>query len=205
MNISIRKLMFPYASYVVALIAAALIMSGCSTPAPIRETPVNFAEKASYSLDVQKIDFVSSFKPSMKEPNVEHLLQPTFPEHLKSWAANRLKPKGGDRTLRIVVDNASIVAVKLPQTKGITGLFTKDQSTRYDGVLTVSLKILNGTELLPESELNVAVNRSRTVSEDLSPAARNDVLNNVAQLMMKDLDAEVEKQMAAYFGRYIIN
>lgn len=184
--------------------ASTLSLSACENTNVEQPATVSFASQPPYTLDVSALEFAQTYQSPMQKPNVEHTFTVKLPDMVKSWANERFKPKGATKSMRVDLVNASVTETELPVEKGVKGFFTKQQSAKYDAKLEVSLKIYDGTTLLPDTELNVVVTRSRSVPEDFSVAEKQKFFQELENSLLTDLNAEVDKQIKSYFGKYLL-
>ena len=184
-------------------LALPLALSGCATP-PAQQ---NFAELsyrhlAPLNLAVGSFDIESRYIPPLQAPNVEHRAPVPPYAAVRQWGLDRIKAKGGENRARLVILDASIVEVPLAVTGGIKGAFTRDQAARYDGKIVVMLEILS-----PDSRQRAFVtgraNRSQTVPEGATLAVRERTWFAITEDMMRQLNQEMEQNIARYFGDYL--
>ncbi len=82
------------------------------------------------------------------------------------------------------------------------GLFTKDQSERYDGVIEITIRIL-GQDGRERASVMSRAQRSRTVAEDLSLIDREKVWFELTEAMMNDLNAALQRQINEHLRAFI--
>jgi len=145
-------------------------------------------------LAVAEIEVLDEYRPPRRAPNVEHRA-PTPPyEAARKMAEDRLRAVGTTGRARFIIRTASIVEVPLPRTGGLRGMFTTDQSERYDGRIAVRLEVY-AADGLKRGEVDADVHRSRSVAEGTSAALREAVWNTLVSQMMDDLNVELEFQL----------
>jgi hypothetical protein len=193
---------------IINLFAPVLLMigaAGCqSTNVSPNFPPISFAAKEVYMVDVAAIEVVEQYKSPFKEPNVEHIFPVPPASAVKTWSVERLAAKGSDKLLKVVIEDASVVRVPLKTNEGVEGFFTADQTERYDAKLKVALRIYNNQQATAESEVNVAVNRSRSVKEGISLAEKELFYHNLTKDLLNDFDREIDNQLPKYFGSHLI-
>ncbi|HZS82475.1 MAG TPA: hypothetical protein VFA50_06370 [Stellaceae bacterium] len=188
-----------------AIVGFALLalLAGCETPATRPSFPdIRFTQEPKLRLDVAAIDLENDFHPTFRAPDVEHLFPVPPQRAAENWVHDRLEATGTTRRARVRITKASVTETDLPKTQGLVGAFTKDQAERYDGVLEMSVDILNDHGF-PERTATAQVMRSQSVAEGITPNARDQVWYDMTKAMMADMDRELEKQMRATFGYYI--
>ncbi len=189
--------------FVAALLMAGVV-TGCETPAPAPQKPeLSYAHLGAIRLDVAKIEVVDEYLPPLLPPNVEHEFPISPAEALQQWARDRLQAVGKERTGRFIIRNAAVKEVALKKKGGLRGLFTKDQSERYDGRITVQLEIRSNRGFR-DAFVEAMAEESRTVPEDISLVERERVFLQITEELIVILNAEIEKQIAAHLSSYRI-
>ena len=154
------------------------------------------------SLAVSKIGIETKYQSAFKKPNVETEF-PILPATvLRNWFKDRLSAVGGSAVIRATVTNASVVEVPLKQSGGIRGVFTKDQSERYDAVLSAKIEIFDYRGVL-RGTVSSQAKRSQTVPEDVTLAEREVIWFRMLEAMMNDLNRSLDKQIRKYFQQWI--
>jgi hypothetical protein len=120
---------------------------------------------------------------------------------VERWARERLRPVGAGGVARVVIKQASVVEVPLQRTTGVRGALTTDQTERYDGVMEVEVEVTqsDGRRGLVASRTT----RSRTVPENVSLHERETVWYQMTEVMMREIDASLERQMREHLGAFI--
>ncbi|MEE2654548.1 MAG: hypothetical protein VX434_02230 [Pseudomonadota bacterium] len=154
------------------------------------------------SLAVSKIDVKTKYQSAFKKPNVETEF-PILPATVVSnWFKDRLSAVGGSAVIRATVTDASVIEVPLKRSGGIRGVFTKDQSERYDAVLSAKIEIFDSEGVL-RGTVSSKAKRSQTVSEDVTLAEREIIWFRMLEFMMNDLNRSLESQIRKYFQKWL--
>ena len=187
--------------YVVLLLPAFLL--ACEAIETKRIFPqLRYTHLPVISLAVSKIDVETKYQSVFKKPNVETEF-PILPATVVSnWFRDRLSAVGGLAVIRATVTNAGVVEVPLKRSGGIRGVFTKDQSERYDAVLSAKIEIFDYKGVL-RGTVSSQAKRSQTVSEDVTLAEREVIWFRMLEAMMNDLNSSLEKQIRKYFQQWI--
>lgn len=176
-------------------------LSACETPATPRYPEITFTHKPPIRLVVSEVRIVDRYEPPLKLPHVEHEFPVTPAEAAKRWARDRLVANGADGVATFSIKEASAVEVPLEKTGGITGLFKTDQSERYDAVLEVELEVQNARG--GRGFVQTRAMRGITVPEDATLNERERVYFEVTEKLLKDFDAEMEKNIGQFLGRFV--
>jgi len=188
-----------------ALLGLVLIaaLSACATTAPGPSFPeITFAHEPKIRLDVARVEFVQQYIPPQQSPNVEHLFARRPSAVVRRWAEERLEPMGITRVARVTLLDASVIVVPLAKKEGLSDLFWKEQTERYDATLEVKIEIIdaNGKQL---AFARGVAKRSQTVGEDISPNQRRQVWFELTEAVTKDFDAEMERVIRKYLTQYV--
>jgi hypothetical protein len=183
-----------------AVLAVALTACDTTVKGP-NFPPISFADKPQIALDVGRVDVVRAYVPPGAPPNVEHLFPVDPLLSVERWARERLRPVGAGGVAKVVIKQASVVEVPLQRTTGVRGALTTDQTERYDGVMEVEVEVTHsdGRRGLVASRTT----RSRTVPENVSLHERETVWYQMTEVMMREIDASLERQMREHLGAFI--
>jgi hypothetical protein len=198
--------MLPRVTRRMALIAGLLALAGCS-PSATRPTfpEIRFTDRPKLRLDVARIEVEHVFRPTFRDPQVEHLF-PVAPElAAETWARDRLEATnpGSPRRARVRILDASVRETPLKkQTEGVRGMFTTDQAARYDATVEMAIDLL-GEHGLPERSVTAKAQRSTTVKEGITPNERDQVWYELTRAVMNDLDRQLETEIRNNFGFYV--
>jgi hypothetical protein len=186
-----------------AVFALPLLLAGCAaTPPPPVLPELSFAHLPRIGLDVATIDVRQVYQPPLRAPHVEHQmpLQPALAA--ERWARDRLRAAGAAGSARFSVLEASVIAVPLETQSGLRGLFTAEQSERYEAKLSVLLEVLSpGGQPLAQAEARTS--RVRTLGEKLTINQRHRAEFEMVEALMADLNVEMERQIRRHMERYV--
>jgi len=187
-------------------VAAALgfaLLLGCETQVPSARLPdITFAHLPPLALAVQRVDTSSRFVPTLRAPNVEHAFPAPPARAMEQWASQRLKAAGGNAQGRFTILDASVTETKLPRDTSIRGTFTKQQSERYDARAEAVVEILDGSGVR-RGTASAMVTRWTTIGEEVTLNERERVKFNLIDGLMKDFDAELEKNIRQHLANWL--
>jgi hypothetical protein len=185
------------------LVLCLLGLAGCTLPVERPDFPeLTWNHLPPITLDVAEIEIIDATQPTGASPHVEHLFPLPPAKAAERWARDRLRAGGASNRARFIIQRAEVTEVNLRQTGGLSGWFTKDQSERYDADLAVLLEIRSpaGQRL---GQVTAELRKSRTVAEDASLNEREGVWFAITDDLMKLLNAEMERTMPQFLGRWI--
>ena len=183
----------------IALIAFAV--TACETAPSPKLPELTFTHLPTITLGVARIEIVDNYSPADNAKHIENRM-PSSPETaLRNWARDRLRANGVSGVAKFIISNASVVEADLATTKGLKGIFTNDQSQRYDAVVNVSVR-LEGVPRVSEAFAEAEISRSQTVAEDATINVREQAWFNLTEAVMKDFDpamaASIRKHLADF-------
>ena len=185
----------------IAPIFLLLLVFGCKNehaPPPLPE--MSFTRFQPIVLDVGNIDIIEEYKSPEHEPNIEHLIAVSPAEAMKAWVKDRLKASGADKSMQIIIKDASVINHK-PQ--GTDQFMGPAPNRRYDARLEVELRVY-GTDAMSEASVNVISTQTITLSDAASLDERKRVFYRMVYDLMEGANAELEKQIFTYFHKYIM-
>ncbi len=181
-------------------------LAGCATPPPQNRFPeLAYADLGKFRLDVAQVSIISEYKSPFRPPNIEQDM-PVLPEKaMRRWAADRLVATGTPgHTAQFVITDAKVIDSKLPKTQGLRGVFTTDQSDRYDASFAARVVVraepgsFGGT-----GQATASATRPRTVPEGITVNEREKVWFDLVEGTMTDPNAELERQIRAHLGPFL--
>lgn len=187
---------------ILALALTALTaLTGCrDAGTPYSPEPISFAGQPSLRLNVAQINVVEQFRPTFAAPYVEHEM-PTPPvEAVKQWAGQRLAAVGSQGTLEIIIEDASVKETDLKKTGG---LFTNNETERYDAHLAVTMKLYDGVNVISMAEGNVEISKMQTITENTTAAQRERIFHDMVAQMMTQFNQQAEMRLRQYFSNYL--
>lgn len=185
------------------IVAAALLLAACTNaPPPTKFPQLTYGHLGAFVLDVSRIEIVDAYRPTLRPPNIEHLMPVAPAAAARQWARDRLKSAGssGRRAVFTIIDG-SVTETALKRQTGLRGALTVDQSERYDAVLAVRLEIfdLNGRRV---GVAQAEARRSRSVPEDITLNAREKIWFSITETLTDNLNAELERAIPQFLSAY---
>jgi hypothetical protein len=181
----------------------AIVVAGCAAEVQKPGFPqISFAHLQPISLNVARVEVENRYVSPAARPNVEHEFPVSPAAVAMNWGRDRLRTAGASGVARVVVRRASVVEVPLKRSEGVKGLFTRDQSERYDAVIDMMAEIRDKAGNVRVTVESTA-KRSRTVSENISPIKREKVWFEMTEAMMSDLNMALENQMRIHMKDWI--
>ncbi|MFT5180859.1 MAG: hypothetical protein ACI8S3_000736 [Alphaproteobacteria bacterium] len=186
------------------VVAVVLLLAACTNAPPVTKFPqLTYAHLGTFALDVSEIEIVDGYQPTLRAPNVEHMMPVAPAAAARQWAQDRLQLAGSSgRRAVFTIDNGAVISTPLKRKTGISGALTVDQSERYDAILAVRLEIfdLNGNRL---GVAHADARRTRSVPENITLDARDKVWFSITETLTKDLNAELERAVPQFLGKYL--
>ncbi|MHA1113257.1 MAG: hypothetical protein ACTSRY_01975 [Alphaproteobacteria bacterium] len=189
----------------VAVLGLALLaLVACETPPPETGFPaLTFAHLGQIRLDVAEIEVVEASPPPLKPPNVEHLFPTSPADAMRRWVRDRLRAEGRAGHAKLTIGRAEVVETKLKKTKNLRGLFTVDQSERYDANLEVMLEIRDARGFRA-AFVKASAERMRSIAENASAADRDRLFFQITEGLMADIDRSLEVNIRRHLSKFVI-
>lgn len=186
-----------------ALALFAGLISACAVDEPgNRFAQITYEHLPDIRLDVGEVQIEQAYVTPGRDPNVDHRFPVQPKDAAARWAQDRLVAAGDRLTFRYIIREASAVETELPQTTGVTGMLTTDQSERYDIHIVIEMQVLDGRQVQGTAKAEAA--RSVTVAEDITLNERERVWYRLTEDTMKDLDKQLEETIRSAFFPYIM-
>jgi len=163
---------------------------------------LNFTHYQPITFDVSNIDIIDEYKSPMHPPYVEHLLQVSPSDAMHIWVKDRLRSSGDDKTLQIVIKDASVVSSP-PPPKSPDDPAPDTHNRRYDARLEVEMRIYSTRIAMSEASISVVATQSANIAEEASIVERKALYRQMMFDLMDSTNAELEKQIFKYFIKYI--
>ena len=188
-----RKLLFIFVLFIP--------LTGCDTSNLENSLPeLTFKHQSVIQLDVERIQIINEFKMPFKAPNVEHLVPISPGASAERWASDILRPIGQSGVAQFVITNGSVIREDLKTQKGIKGIFSIDQSKRFQATVNVRLEIYKDQS---KSTARAFASRSQTLREDASPNLQSRLWYNLVERLMESFDLEMRHQIKTHLKPYI--
>lgn len=185
-----------------AMFATIAMLAGCQNAPPDTQTPqLVFDTLPPINMNVARIEIIDGYQPPMRAPNVDHLFKQPPREVARRVLEKQLVANGSVNTLRVTIEDASVVKKDLRVSQGFTGFFTNEQSEEYSSRVHLKFDLLSDEN--PGSimaDAFVTSERSQTLLEDSSPADRDMAFFNLDEEIMKDLRHGIEGTVRRTFG-----
>ena len=176
-------------------------LAGCDTPNLENSLPeLTFKHQNVIQLDVETIEIINEFKMPFKFPNVEHLVPISPGASAERWASDILRPTGKSGIAQFVITNGSVIRENLKIQKGIKGIFSLDQSKRFQANVNVRLEIFKDQK---KSVARASASRSQTLREDASPNLQSRLWYNLVERLMESFDREMRNQINTHLRLFV--
>lgn len=147
---------------------------------------------------------VQEFTPPLSGDHVEHLMPLPPQQAIATWARDRLRTTGvGDRTLRVVIRDASVTERALETKGGISGFFTDEPEARYEARVDVDVQLVKPDGTVERSN-RLTGWRTKAISEKASLADREAAWFAMVEALMGDLDAQLGPGVQSNFGSALL-
>ncbi|MBA3813709.1 MAG: hypothetical protein H0X26_04345 [Alphaproteobacteria bacterium] len=181
----------------------AALLAGCAPSAELPD-PVGLAYLANkpLCLNVARVEVIKKYQSSSVPPHVENSFPVPPIAMIQQWVQDRLLHVGKTGYAVVTIEDASVVETSLKGTPGFKGMFTVDQSERYDASMSVKVEVFDDLGNL-KSFAYARTKGSRTVGENLTLGQRRKVWMIMMEKIMNSLDAELELNVRSYLKDYV--
>lgn len=188
-----------------ALLAGVLVLAGCQRPPPAPSYPeITFAQRGAILFDAAALEIVNEYVPPLRDPHVDHRFPVTPWRAVERWARDRLATEGrsGNRVVLRILD-ARAIETPLERTGGLRGVFTTDQTERYDLTIEATIEVQSpeGREL---GFVRSRASRATSVAEGITLNAREQAWYDLTRGVMQDLDASLENQIRQHLNPWVL-
>lgn len=181
--------------------AVAVFLSSCQTAPPSTVTPeLSFEGLPKVNLNVARIDVVNDYRPPMQAPNVDHLFRQSPALVAGKMIDQQLVANGSYNTLRITIEDASVIKRDLPVTQGIEGAFHNEEAEEYKARVALRFELVPDNPGEGSGHASVVSERTKTLLEDASPADRDMAYFNMNEQIMRDLKEGFNGVVQRTFG-----
>lgn len=187
----------------IPLICLTLFLGACSPSSQLPE-PIGLAYLTNkpLRLNVARVEVIKKYQSSSTPPHVENDLPMPPVAMIQQWVQDRLLPMGKTGYAVVTIEDASVIEASLPGTKGFKGMFTVDQSERYDAKMSVKIEIFDDAGNA-KGFAYARAQGSRTVGENLTLGQRRKVWIVMMEKIMNNLDEELDRNVKSYLSQYI--
>ncbi|MEE2662307.1 MAG: hypothetical protein VYB39_04705 [Pseudomonadota bacterium] len=179
------------------------ISGACVGPVQQSNFPdISFAHLPPIGLNVARIEVENLYVMPATKPHMEHKLPISLAATASNWGRDRLKAVGKSGVVRVVIRRASFIEVSLKRSPGLKGVFTRDQSQRYDAVIDILIELRDASGKVRVTAESVA-SRSRSVSEDVSLAETEKIWFQMVEEVMFDLNKSLVRQINKHMRAWL--
>lgn len=201
----VKRKMNSFTIRCVALCVVLFALTSCHTPQPpgvVAEFSFRHMPKIEFNLS--NIVVIDEFRPSYKDPHVEHLFVPSPTMVIRRWREDRLRALGNTGILRVIIKDASIVEEKLPVFRSLESLVQVNQSERYKA----RVHVLFEAESLQRGKIqrvDVTAERTLTVPENISLLERQNAWYRLIESVMDDFNITAENAIDLHLAEMLFH
>ena len=186
---------------------ALLFLTGCADMGPPVTHPpeLTFDHVPEIRLNVATASIVDQYKPPMQAPHMEHLLNTPLYDALHRLTAHQLAAAGARDKVVVTIEDASIIAKKLPMSGGVSGALSREPSERYDGRAVVRVDLYRDDQ--PDrvaGYVEATAERSSMLFDDMTAAEREGVLFDLTEGLANDIARSLDSIAHEKLGEIIL-
>jgi len=189
---------------IAAALLGALALLSCASPPPKQSfAEITWSHLPPFRFNVARVEVVSAYKPTFKEPYVEHLF-PVPPEKVvRRWISDRIRPAGPSGWAKVIINDASVKETALHHPHDIKSYFTVEQGERYEATVDVTIEIYT-SKGFREGFANAHAVHTQTVPENATLNERERFWYDLTYAAMQDFNAEMAKNIDLYLKKFLV-
>lgn len=180
-----------------AALSASLLplIAACAAPQPgPQPSRIDFSGRPALRLEVARVTFRDETGERDDPSEVGRFFPDPPREAVERWVRQRLMPVGNQGELQAILYDASVRETSLPRTGGLRGVFTLDQSERYDARVVLALRAFDNFGRFTAG-VEGRIERSTTVPENLGRGERTAIWHRLMEDVARRLDEEMERAL----------
>lgn len=178
------------------------VLNACATPPAPQFPELTFTHLPEITLGVARIEIIDNFSPPADANHIENRMPVSLEGTLRNWARDRLRANGVSGVAKFIIQNASVTETELARSKGLKGVFTNEQSQRFDIGVNVEVR-LEGVPRVTQAFADAIVTRSQTVPEDATINVREEALFALTEQVMKDFDPQMSASIRKHLADFV--
>jgi len=180
----------------------AALLTSCTNSPPQSAVPdITLAQVQPINLNVSRIEIVDKYVPPMKAPNYDHMFRQPPLTVTHALINKQLVAAGPEKTLRVIIDDASVIRTDLTPPDGFFSSLTPHPSERYHARVALRFEMVNADApdvVLAHAE--VSSDREKTIYDDASPADRDAAFLDLDEGLVSDLSGGLSSVVKRTFG-----
>ncbi len=185
------------------LLPLLFLLSSCiDLSVPTAGPAPNFKRYQPIYMNVSGIEVLEEYKSPMRAPNVEHTMPYSPADAMQIWVKQRLRAAGGDKTMQVIIKDASVIGKARPNAGGFFNMFSSAPDHDYNARLEVEMRIY-GDAALSEASISVVATRTLEMNQNAGARARDQKFRAMIDEMMTTVNAEMEKNIFQHLGAYV--
>ena len=178
--------------------AFVFLIAACSPrvePPPVPD--FTFDNRPPLGVPVETVDIINTYKPPLREPNVEHEFRAVPAQVARSWARARLEKGGPSGSFKLRIEDASVIEKELPTKTGLRDFIFKEQSRELVSTLDVKLEYeVPWRQQVRTGTISVTAESTTTLLEGMTLAE----IDTAYFKMLEALGERLDEQMQARLG-----
>lgn len=203
----------PYLTGKSCLTALAVVMfavmplTGCtgSPPASAQKPKLTYDYMTPLQLDVVEVQVIESYRPPFRAPNVDHLFPNQPRKALKEMFRNRLAPAGSTNTMRVFIEEASVVEEPVDEiVSGVQGIFTRETDLRYRATVRINIEILS-PDGIRIGGIPLRGERTHEALEGLTVNQREKLWLSMTEKLVQDINRAMTETLKTQMPGFLVD
>lgn len=184
--------------FIFCLFIPLLFIGGCSLAPEAYEEPVlTFDHLEKQELPVARIQFLNQYSAPVTKNNIENKTRNAPLTTMQKWLEKRFVAVAPQDTLRVYIEEASLVKKDLPVTDSIFGVFNVEPSQEYKARIFSKIEFLDDAGVLKAS-YNIRAERQVSLPNNATLVEKDRTLFRLMENLMQSIDREMMKIVADY-------
>ena len=184
--------------FIFCLFIPLLFIGGCSlTPEAYEEPVLTFDHLEKQELPVARIQFLNQYSAPVTKNNIENKTRNAPLTTMQKWLEKRFVAVAPQDTLRVYIEEASLVKKDLPITDSIFGVFNVEPSQEYKARIFSKIEFLDDAGVLKAS-YNIRAERQVSLPNNATLVEKDRTLFRLMENLMQSIDREMMKIVADY-------
>lgn len=184
--------------FIFCLFIPLLFIGGCSlTPEAYEEPVLTFDHLEKQELPVARIQFLNQYSAPVTKNNIENKTRNAPLTTMQKWLEKRFVAVAPQDTLRVYIEEASLVKKDLPVTDSIFGVFNVEPSQEYKARIFSKIEFLDDAGVLKAS-YNIRAERQVSLPNNATLVEKDRTLFRLMENLMQSIDREMMKIVADY-------
>ena len=189
--------------YIIITIFSFFIFSSCQKNIILEDIVFDNSILEKININAEKKEIKVSYEASFDEPFIDHVMETSPTNRIKSWIDSNVNTFGTMNRLVIDIQKSSIVRKDIENEIKVAGVAKKQDDYLYELNFEIHFLLYNESdEIISSAKSNIV--RSITSNKFISLNERNHILDDLTLNSLKDLSKKSYEMINKYMKDYIL-